>query len=62
MDIQKSYSRELAEVAAGNNLPESPEGLAQANKIVQSRQEDRRKEIYEVLLKTQKQYLRKSRF
>ena len=62
MDIQKSYSRALAEVAAGNNLPESPEGLAQANKIVQSRQEDRRKEIYEVLLKTQKQHLRKSRF
>lgn len=62
MDIQKDYSRELAEVAAGNNLPESPEGLAQANKIVQSRQEDRRKEIYEVLLKTQKQHLRKSRF
>ena len=62
MDIQKDYSRELAEVAAGNNLPESPEGLAEANKIVQSRQEDRRQELYQVLLTHQKQHLRKSRF
>ena len=62
MDIQKDYSRELAEVAASNDLPETSEGLAAANKIVQSRQENRRQELYEVLLTYQRKHLKKSRF
>ena len=62
MDIQKDYSRELYEVAAANDLPETSEGLAQANKILQSRQEDRKQELFETLYSYQVKHLRKSKF
>ena len=62
MDIQKDYSRELYEVAAANNLPETSEGLAQANKILQSRQEDRKQELFETLYTYQCNHLKKSKF
>lgn len=62
MDIQKDYSRELYEVAAANDLPETSEGLAQANKILQSRQEDRKQELFETLYSYQCKHLRKSKF
>lgn len=62
MDIQKDYSRELHEVAAANDLPETSEGLAQANKIVQSRQEARKQELFATLYSYQCKHLRKSKF
>ena len=62
MDIQKDYSRELIEVAAANDLPETSEGLAQANKILQSRQEDRKQELFETLYSYQCKHLKKSKF
>ena len=62
LDVQKDYSRELAEVAASNNLPETSEGLAQANKILQSRQEDRRQELFKTLYAYQCKHLKKSKF
>ena len=62
MDIQKDYSRELFEVAAANDLPETSEGLAQANKILQSRQEDRKQELFETLYSYQCKHLKKSKF
>ena len=62
MDIQKDYSRELIEVAAANNLPETSEGLAKANQILQSRQEDRKQELFETLYSYQCKHLKKSKF
>lgn len=60
MDVQKDYSRQLAEVAADYNMAEDVEAYAKVAKIVREREEVRQQKVRESIISFNMDYLRKS--
>lgn len=61
MDVQKDYSRQLAEVAADYNMAEDIEAYAKVAKIVREREELRQQQVRKSIISYNMDYLRKSK-
>lgn len=62
MDVQKDYSRKLAQMAANYENPEDPETYFRASKDLRESERLRREQISEMLFETNIRSLRKSKF